>query len=67
MLLQEHVSLKPFNTFGIDAEARYYLQVATVQTLRDFLEQAHLRSLPQLVLGGGSNILLLDDFKGVVL
>ena len=67
MLLQEHVSLKPFNTFGIDAEARYYLQVASLQTLRDFSAQPSLRTLPQLVLGGGSNVLLLNDFEGVVL
>ena len=67
MLLQEHVSLKPFNTFGIDAEARYYLQVASLQTLRDFLAAPPLAALPQLVLGGGSNVLLLNDFDGVVL
>ncbi|MEM9417071.1 MAG: UDP-N-acetylmuramate dehydrogenase [Bacteroidota bacterium] len=66
-MLQENVSLKPFNTFGIDAQARYYLQVDALQTLRDFLAQPSLRALPQLVLGGGSNVLLLNDFKGVVL
>lgn len=67
MLLREHVSLKPFNTFGIDAQARYYLRVDTFQTLHDFLAQPSLKALPQLVLGGGSNVLLLNDFKGVVL
>ena len=67
MLLQEHVSLKPFNTFGIDAQARYYLQIDALQTLRDFLAQPSLTALPQLVLGGGSNVLLLNDFQGVVL
>lgn len=67
MLLQEHVSLKPFNTFGIDAQARYYLRVDSFQTLCDFLVEPTLKALPQLVLGGGSNVLLLDDFKGVVL
>lgn len=67
MFLQEHVSLKPINTFGIDVKARYYLRVDTLQTLRNFLAQPSLRALPQLVLGGGSNVLLLNDFKGSVL
>lgn len=66
-MLQENVSLKPFNTFGIDAKARYHLRVANLQTLRDFSAQFSFRTLPQLVLGGGSNVLLLNDFEGVVL
>lgn len=67
MLLQENVSLKHLNTLGIDAQARYYARVNDAQHLRDLLQHKKLQSLPRLILGGGSNVLFLNDFKGTVI
>ena len=67
MLLQEHVSLKNLNTFGIPAQARYYVRIDTLQSLRDLLARPSLRALPRLVLGGGSNLVFLNDFQGIVM
>jgi UDP-N-acetylmuramate dehydrogenase len=61
----ENASLKPFNTFRIDAKARWLAEFATSEELGELLEWAGERK--QLVLGGGSNILFTHDFDGLVL
>lgn len=61
MKLLTGVSLKPYNTFGIDATARYFSVFNSVEQLKGLVQ------LPRLVLGGGSNILLTKDVDGLVL
>jgi UDP-N-acetylmuramate dehydrogenase len=65
--VQYDVSLRNRNTFGIDAKARACIDVASVDDLRAVREDAALSAMPRLVLGGGSNILLTQDFPGLVL
>lgn len=67
MLLQEHVSLKDFNTFGIKAQARYYVRIDDVQQLQRLVLAPQLKPLPRLTLGGGSNVLFINNFVGIVL
>lgn len=57
----------PYNTFHINVTARYFASFATVGELAELLTYAKNKSLPLLVLGGGSNILLTHDFEGLVL
>ncbi len=64
MEIQENISLKPYNTFGINATARFFSGFSTVDELGKLLE-AH-QSFQHLILGGGSNILLTQDFNGLV-
>ncbi|HZX29564.1 MAG TPA: UDP-N-acetylmuramate dehydrogenase [Telluria sp.] len=65
--LQHGFSLRPFNTFGIDARARLYVRVDEPGQLEAALADPALAALPRLVLGGGSNLLLTRDFDGLVL
>ncbi len=65
MQIQENISLKRYNTFGIDVSARRFSSFTTVEELHEILEQD--TSLQRLVLGGGSNILFTKDFDGLVL
>ncbi|KIF80655.1 UDP-N-acetylmuramate dehydrogenase [Noviherbaspirillum autotrophicum] len=65
--VQYQFSLRPFNTFGIEAKAHAYLRVTSNDQLRAVKEDAALNALPRLVLGGGSNLLLTRDFPGLVL
>jgi UDP-N-acetylmuramate dehydrogenase len=65
--IQYDVSLQRYNTFGVDANARAYLQVTSVDMLRAAGKATELAALPRLVLGGGSNLLLAHDFPGLVL
>jgi len=70
MQIQENFSLKQYNTFGIDARARYFAAFSNVEQLIELRTQSRSLSASQLrtfILGGGSNILLCDDFDGLVL
>ncbi|AUD02335.1 UDP-N-acetylmuramate dehydrogenase [Spirosoma pollinicola] len=64
--IQSHVSLKPHNTFGIDANARYWVEVANEDDLKTVLQLTDFINQPKLILGGGSNVLLCHDFDGLV-
>ncbi|MGI4873571.1 MAG: UDP-N-acetylmuramate dehydrogenase [Janthinobacterium lividum] len=67
MPLEENVSLRPYNTFGLDVQARYFARFASADELRQLLALPLVQAGPRLVLGGGSNLLLTQDFAGVVL
>ncbi len=65
MQVQENVSLRPYNTFGIDAKAKYYASFKNIDELSELLTPDS--RLPTLILGGGSNILFTKDFNGLIL
>jgi UDP-N-acetylmuramate dehydrogenase len=67
MLIQRNVSLQPLNSFGIMARAAHLLAVRGEADVRALLADAKLAAQPRFVLGGGSNIVLTGDVKGVVL
>ncbi|CAN5172263.1 UDP-N-acetylmuramate dehydrogenase [soil metagenome] len=66
MAFSKNVSLKPYNTFGIDVKAKYFTFFSSEHELQQILQ-----TLPAeeniLILGGGSNILFTKDFDGVIL
>ncbi len=65
--LRHDHSLRHLNTFGIDAKAASYVRVRSTEDLHAVRADPRLSALPRLVLGGGSNVLLLADFSGLVL
>lgn len=65
MQIQENISLKAFNSFGIDAKARYFASFNSTEDLSELLTPDS--RLSTLILGGGSNILFTKDFEGLVL
>jgi UDP-N-acetylmuramate dehydrogenase len=65
--IEKNKSLKAFNTFGIEAIAPYFCEVSRVEDVQEVLQQEHLRSMPLLILGGGSNVLFTRDPEGLVL
>ena len=67
MLLEEHVSLRPYNTFGLDVTARYFARFASADELRHLLQLPQVQAADKLILGGGSNLLFTQDFAGAVL
>lgn len=67
LLLKEHLSLKPFNTFGVDVCAQLFAEAHDEAHVREALALAAQRALPLLVIGGGSNLLLTKDVKALVL
>ncbi len=66
-LLQENVSLKNYNTFGIDVNANYFAEVKNEAELREVFSNPIVHQQPLLVLGGGSNMLFTKNFEGLIL
>ncbi|MBB2146782.1 UDP-N-acetylmuramate dehydrogenase [Pedobacter sp. LMG 31464] len=66
-ILQENVSLKKYNTFGIDVNASYFVEVKNGEDLREVFSNPIAKTKKLLVLGGGSNMLFTKDFDGVIL
>ena len=59
--IQHHFQLKEHNTFGISAFAKAYIPAATMQQLKEAVSYYHDEEL--FVLGGGSNMLLINDIE----
>ncbi|MCK9616640.1 MAG: UDP-N-acetylmuramate dehydrogenase [Lentimicrobiaceae bacterium] len=67
MIIRENVSIKRFNTFGIDVKTRFFIEVFSQKELAIFIRQNLYGFSSFLVLGGGSNILFLRDYDGVII
>ena len=64
MIFNNKQSLKAYNSFGLDCKANLFAAFQSEKELKKLLPKAQE---PLLVLGGGSNILLTQDFEGTVL
>lgn len=65
MHIQQDFPLLHYNTFGINAKAKQFVSVSTLDELRSvFLE--HPKE-PKFILGGGSNMLLTQDIEALVI
>jgi UDP-N-acetylmuramate dehydrogenase len=65
MNIQQNISLKSYNTFGIESEARYFVSVDTIEELQEAL--ALPKYLKKFLLGGGSNMLLTGPIDALVI
>lgn len=65
--IQENVSLKNFNTFGVEAKARWFVEISHNDELTELFLDPLWKTMPTLVLGGGSNMLLINNFDGLVI
>ena len=65
MTIKENISLSPYNTFGIDAKARLFIEYHSLDELREVLKEH--KGEPILHIGQGSNLLFTRDFDGVIL
>jgi UDP-N-acetylmuramate dehydrogenase len=65
MRIQENISLKEYNTFGIDVNAAFFAQANSISDLKTLLE--HPKHSEKFILGGGSNILLVNDLEALVI
>ena len=63
MQIQKNISLLPYNSFHLEANAAEFASVKSVEELQKILGTKE----PLLILGGGSNILLTRNVGGLVL
>lgn len=66
MLIKQDISLKPYNTFGIDVKAKYFAEIKNEQDLEELFMSREAKEEKLLILGGGSNMLFTQDFNGLV-
>ncbi|MCC6599744.1 MAG: UDP-N-acetylmuramate dehydrogenase [Crocinitomicaceae bacterium] len=67
VLIEENILLRTFNTFGINANAKWFTRFNSEETLMELLHHPSVLYERKLILGGGSNILLTGNFDGIVL
>ncbi|KAA8482607.1 UDP-N-acetylmuramate dehydrogenase [Arcticibacter tournemirensis] len=65
--ISENVSLKELNTFGVEAYARWLVTINSENDLQELFSDGRWKGVPQLIIGGGSNILFTRDFEGLVI
>lgn len=67
MAILEYLSLKPYNTFGINACAHYFCRVKSKGEILHIIEDELQYYDKFIIIGGGSNILLCNDYDGLVI
>lgn len=65
--VQERVSLKPYNTFGIDVTAKYFILLPSKEAVLEILQSPVFQSEEHIILGSGSNVLFTQDFNGLII
>ncbi len=66
MEINQNVSLKDLNTFGVEAKAKYLCHIRNLQDIESLFEWKNNNDIPNLLLGGGSNLLFKNDYDGLV-
>jgi UDP-N-acetylmuramate dehydrogenase len=67
MIIKQNISLLSYNTFGIDVKANYFAEYESIVELQEILNSETVKLNNILHIGGGSNLLFLNDFKGLIL
>lgn len=67
MEIQKDVGLRKYNTFQVEANAKYFLQAKNLEDVHEAIKFSTSEKLKVLVLGAGSNILFTKDFEGLVI
>ncbi|MDH5415158.1 MAG: UDP-N-acetylmuramate dehydrogenase, partial [Flavobacteriaceae bacterium] len=63
MNIQHNISLKVYNTFGIDVSAHQFIEINSLSELKEVINTTE----EFFVLGGGSNLLLTKDIEKLVI
>lgn len=67
LIVKENVDLSGFTSMGVKASARYFGDVTSLKQLKESLKFAQKKELKILVLGGGSNLLFVGNFDGLII
>ncbi len=63
MNIQQNISLKNYNTFSINVNAKRFISVNSLEELKEVISNEH----DFFLLGGGSNMLLTSDIEKLVI
>ena len=67
MQIYDNHSLQSFNSFGVTAKARFFARLKSSADIEALIEWRNEHpETPCLLIGGGSNLLIRNDFNGLV-
>lgn len=67
MKFEKKIKLKKYNTFNLNVKAKAIYPAYSIQEILKFWKMAKINKLPFLLIGNGSNILFIKNFKGIVI
>tara|TARA_B000000475_G_scaffold103681_1_gene84121 strand:- start:21 stop:1022 length:1002 start_codon:yes stop_codon:yes gene_type:complete len=67
MNIKKNFSLSSYNSFRVDHNSNYFIEIKSKSQLINFLKDEKYLNEDKLILGGGSNILFTKNFDGVIL
>jgi len=65
--VEKNVQLRTYNSFGVEASARYFCRITNVDEFKSLLQTDLYKNEKTLILGGGSNVLFTKDFDGLII
>jgi len=66
-MIPKNVSLKSYNTFGLNYRSEYFISVKSESEAIKIIQEEASAINPKLILGGGSNLLFTEDYKGIII
>jgi len=66
-MIARDISLKSYNTFGLDYRADIFISVSSEEEAVELIRSGRGLPAPGLVLGGGSNLSFVSDFHGTII
>ncbi len=66
-MIFRNYSLRKRNTFGLDYHADTFITIGSENEAKKLFQNRIQISQPHLIIGGGSNLLFTEDFKGTIL
>ena len=67
MIIKENYSLQAHHTFHLPIKSRWYIEYESIEELKKILKEDLLQKHSFLHIGGGSNLLFIQDYNGVIL
>jgi UDP-N-acetylmuramate dehydrogenase len=65
--VKENVDLKNYNTYKVSVNAKYLVEVKSVDSLKELIKYLRKNKIKYLILGNGSNVVLPEkDLDGVI-
>ncbi len=65
--IANNISLKPYNTFAVDIQADFFVEIKNEQEIFDLISMDVFTHYPHLILGGGANILFTKNYEWLVI
>jgi len=65
--IEHDVDLQPYNSFKVKANAQHLVRISSISELQQLISTPIFKENKRFILGGGSNVVFLHDFNGLVI